>query len=71
MLEWCKEFTLFVLCLSPECYEELQKLDLPRINLISLEEVENWDSGPARGKKKQVPYGILFYLHSIIAPIYF
>ena len=50
MLEWCKEFTLFVLCLSPECYEQLQQLDLPRLKVISLEQLENWDSDLLKAK---------------------
>jgi hypothetical protein len=43
MLEYCKDFTLFILCFSNECYKELQKLDLHRIIPIALEELENWD----------------------------
>jgi lipopolysaccharide biosynthesis glycosyltransferase len=44
MLAHCGDFNLFVLCLSMECYEELQKLNLHRINLIYLGELEKWDS---------------------------
>jgi lipopolysaccharide biosynthesis glycosyltransferase len=44
MLAHCADFNLFVLCLSIECYEELQKLTLPKITLIYLGELEKWDS---------------------------
>jgi hypothetical protein len=44
MLGHCGDFELFVLCLSTECYEELKKLKLSKINLIHLGELEQWDS---------------------------
>lgn len=51
MVEYCRKFTLFVLCLSHECYEELQKLNLPGIKLVSLEELEKWDTDLLAAKK--------------------
>jgi len=53
LLECCKEFTLFVLCLSNECHEELHKLNLPGINLISLEELEKYDTDLLEAKKNR------------------
>jgi lipopolysaccharide biosynthesis glycosyltransferase len=51
MLEYCKDFTIFVLCLSPECYEELQKLNLSRMIPIYLGELEKWDTDLLEAKK--------------------
>lgn len=60
MLTHCDDFKLFVLCLSTECYEELQKLNLSRINLIHLGELEKWDSELLQTKETRSP--IEYYL---------
>jgi lipopolysaccharide biosynthesis glycosyltransferase len=44
LLQHCHDFTLFVLCLTLECYDELQKLNSANMNLIYLDELEKWDS---------------------------
>jgi hypothetical protein len=53
MLDHCQDFTLFVLCLSPECYSQLHKLKFPRMNIVSLEELEGWDSELLEAKKNR------------------
>ena len=60
MLAHCGDFNLFVLCLSTECYEELQKLKLSRINLIYLGELEKWDSELLQTKKSRSPIEYYF-----------
>ena len=60
MLAHCGDFNLFVLCLSVECYEELQKLNLHRINLIYLGELEKWDSDLLQTKITRSPVEYYF-----------
>jgi hypothetical protein len=60
MLAHCADFQLFVLCLSMECYEELQKLKLPRINLIYLGELEKWDTELFKIKQTRSPIEYYF-----------
>lgn len=60
MLAHCGDFNLFVLCLSSECYEELQKQKLSRIILIHLEELEKWDSELLRTKQSRSPIEYYF-----------
>ena len=49
----CPNFQLFVLCLSKECYEILQSLNLSHMTLISLEEFEKDDSELLRAKNNR------------------
>ena len=60
MLAHCDDFNLFVLCLSTECYEELQKLKLSGMFLIYLEELEKWDNELLRTKTTRSPIEYYF-----------
>ena len=47
------EFKLWVLCLSSTCYDVLKQLDLPDINLISLNEFERGDEALLGAKQNR------------------
>ena len=47
------EFELYVLCLSDQCYNILQRLDLPKVQLIKLKEFESYDTDLREAKKNR------------------
>ncbi|MEW6386847.1 MAG: glycosyl transferase [Thermodesulfobacteriota bacterium] len=58
LLRHAGDFSLFILCLSSECYEILSRLSLPRVRLISLAELERGDAEllQAKGDRSLVEY---------------
>jgi lipopolysaccharide biosynthesis glycosyltransferase len=69
LLQHCNDFTLFVLCLSGECYGELQKLNLSNMNLIYLEELERWNNELLQAKttRSLIEY---YFTYTPFLPLY-
>ena len=49
----CQNFKLWVLCLDTEVYRRLRELEIPRMELIPLEELERDDPNLAEAKKNR------------------
>jgi len=49
----CQNFKLWVLCLDTEVYRRLRELEIPRMELITLEELERDDPNLAEAKKNR------------------
>jgi hypothetical protein len=53
LVQHCPSFTLWVLCLDDECYETLNKMSLPHIEIISLKDFEHGDKALQQAKQNR------------------
>lgn len=56
LMQHCREFTLWILCMDQTTYELLGRMDLPKVNLISLAEFENSELKKAKADRTAGEY---------------
>jgi len=71
LLQNCRAFELWVLCLDRSCYEVLEKLALPHIKLVSLETLEAADLGLLKAKQDRTLVEYYFTCKSCLAKYIF
>lgn len=60
LLDHCKDFTLWILCTDDICYEMLEKLNLPKIKLYRMAEVEDEKMLAVKGQRTAIEYSWMF-----------
>lgn len=60
LIEWCPNFTLWILCMDEESYEILQRLELRNVKLLRLSQVEDDNLLAVRSTRTPVEYCWMF-----------